>query len=743
MRMALSITICLTSASALAANPVHGERGALVRCVTQWTSNCDGSKRTSWDNMVRAWYNDIKDTRSTPKGHGSNAWWGDGFYQNGSIVDSDFTDTSIVDWGRDSWSDRVDEPDVCMIALHGGNASSNGSWVGSVRVNEAGGGNCGTFQGHMEFGDSDLEFLHLSSCFSMDSFDWYPDWASSFKGLHQVNGFHGIMWISTVYNWRYEEFSDDNFNCPIALSWVDNLYKNKAGSTDMCPVSRGVGIGGSGQANCWDRMYSERYNNVWSTEPLNPTWHGVIYIGGCAPKGISALPNGPSGGGFGEGSADGFGYEGDNSLDRTVMDPNDYRAMVETTLPPIPPSIFTPSSGPDWMDGVSIARIATAMGDTTPEIIVEDGDEAEGVDLADTKVMKYNRFTGRTRYINRARLFDWNTDPHVAVSESLASAAALNAASTLGVPSGEVDVAVQVDTIMGADYVDGAKGVGPFSTHESERLVTINRVVNGFAVYESEARVAISNYGEVSRFLTRWPAFNVPATMTPRSRSDVVDDITAQIDDAEFGAAVALEISFVYAWFGGLYQPAALVAVDDPQSGMELIVPLAVISADQDMDGIADALDNCSDAWNNDQADFDLDGVGDACDNCPQTFNPLQDDFDEDGIGDACQDVLGACLFSTTGGCESLTADECNTSGGSYLGDGTECPRDPGLPGDTNCDGVVNFGDIDPFVLALTNYSGPSGYRETYQPCDNADANGDGLVNFGDIDPFVALLTAN
>ena len=63
------------------------------------------------------------------------------------------------------------------------------------------------------------------------------------------------------------------------------------------------------------------------------------------------------------------------------------------------------------------------------------------------------------------------------------------------------------------------------------------------------------------------------------------------------------------------------------------------------------------------------------------------------------------------------------------------------LPGDLNCDGVVNFGDIDPFVLALTD---AAGYVAAFPDCDMslADINGDGAVNFGDIDPFVELLTS-
>ena len=61
-------------------------------------------------------------------------------------------------------------------------------------------------------------------------------------------------------------------------------------------------------------------------------------------------------------------------------------------------------------------------------------------------------------------------------------------------------------------------------------------------------------------------------------------------------------------------------------------------------------------------------------------------------------------------------------------------------PGDLNCDGAVNFDDINPFVLALSD---PAGYHSAYPNCNimNGDINGDGLVNFDDINPFVALLT--
>ncbi len=79
-----------------------------------------------------------------------------------------------------------------------------------------------------------------------------------------------------------------------------------------------------------------------------------------------------------------------------------------------------------------------------------------------------------------------------------------------------------------------------------------------------------------------------------------------------------------------------------------------------------------------------------------------------------------------------------------WLNEGTH-PRDYVLrfvfiyPGDMNCDGVVDFGDINPFVAAMTS---AEEYQTLYPECtiENGDVNGDGEVDFGDINSFVALL---
>jgi hypothetical protein len=61
------------------------------------------------------------------------------------------------------------------------------------------------------------------------------------------------------------------------------------------------------------------------------------------------------------------------------------------------------------------------------------------------------------------------------------------------------------------------------------------------------------------------------------------------------------------------------------------------------------------------------------------------------------------------------------------------------LAGDVNCDCLVSYADINPFVLALSSLSA---WQAQYPSCpwQNCDINGDGVVSYADINPFVLVL---
>jgi hypothetical protein len=137
----------------------------------------------------------------------------------------------------------------------------------------------------------------------------------------------------------------------------------------------------------------------------------------------------------------------------------------------------------------------------------------------------------------------------------------------------------------------------------------------------------------------------------------------------------------------------------------------------------------------------------DTCDSNFDTNLKLQSNSCTSGTQLACSDHSTHCSDSDRSWLQYTV-----TYGTSYLirassengGPGGDVVLQISLPpliGDLNCDGSVDFGDINPFVECLSSYTTWLGHH-----CNplNADINGDGTYgqwSFGDINPFVALLT--
>ncbi|MCB9626268.1 MAG: thrombospondin type 3 repeat-containing protein [Sandaracinaceae bacterium] len=116
---------------------------------------------------------------------------------------------------------------------------------------------------------------------------------------------------------------------------------------------------------------------------------------------------------------------------------------------------------------------------------------------------------------------------------------------------------------------------------------------------------------------------------------------------------------------------------------------------DRDMDGVPDAIDNCPDIPNADQADLNDDDEGDVCD----------DDIDGDGLLNICEipvtdmcplvcrDVCGA--LASCDGCAATDPRVADTDEGG-LGDGEEVMRggDPLNPVDDPLPGVLSGGGV-------------------------------------------------
>jgi uncharacterized repeat protein (TIGR01451 family) len=162
---------------------------------------------------------------------------------------------------------------------------------------------------------------------------------------------------------------------------------------------------------------------------------------------------------------------------------------------------------------------------------------------------------------------------------------------------------------------------------------------------------------------------------------------------------------------------------------------------DTDGDGVCDAVDNCVNTSNPNQANFDGDPFGNRCDNCSLVPNPDQADADGDGAGDVCDlcpggdDQVDTDADGTPDFCDPCPVDPLDDSDG----DGT-CDSDDICPGgddtlDTDGDGVPEF--CDPCPLDPNDDSDGDGVCDSSDVCpggdDGIDLDGDG--NPDDCDP--------
>lgn len=118
--------------------------------------------------------------------------------------------------------------------------------------------------------------------------------------------------------------------------------------------------------------------------------------------------------------------------------------------------------------------------------------------------------------------------------------------------------------------------------------------------------------------------------------------------------------------------------------------------------------------------------------------------FDQPYI-DSQYPVFGRCTVGPN--ClDGVLQSECSAAGGVFEA-GVLCGEGPaGCAGDSDCDGDVDFNDIDFFVAAL---SGESSWVNIHLvifgvapscPYSDNDVDGNGFVDFGDIDAFIARI---
>jgi hypothetical protein len=287
---AVGATTVLSSALALKVDMYAIGNWSGGNCAPGVTDN----DRGAWPGMAQAWYD-----KMGAMGHSRT-----GQFVDGNTTAQRFCDPAISGSCKDFV--YIDWPDAAIVAAHG--YGGQDGWAALMRNSF---GTCNTKMGgsnaNMFVGDSNLKFLHASSCQSLND-NYFSGMRAAMKkagsaankGLHVMTGFHGDMWITSGFNGNYAQTSVDGHFGSVANAWVANHYKsnqfacaaydplNLYGTCkDQCPTAMTVGASG-GEA--LGRLFNERYNNstAWGAPSGNSYYAWMGYVG-CEPQAKAAF----------------------------------------------------------------------------------------------------------------------------------------------------------------------------------------------------------------------------------------------------------------------------------------------------------------------------------------------------------------------------------------------------------------------------------------------------------------------
>ncbi|MBX9629646.1 MAG: hypothetical protein K2X67_03915 [Burkholderiales bacterium] len=266
------------------------------------SGGCGGDDRPSWPGMAQAWWDEMG-----AKGHYQGPAANRYKYVDGNMIVRRFCDPQFDADCRDyqsSYPAGVDWMDAAIIATHGWDDGDH--WGGIMRWPDPAVSNeCalrfGGSSTQSRWGDSYLMFVIASSCQSADDdnlngirFRMQDTATSSSRRMHQFDGFHGIMYISSSFNGDYKETAKDGHSGSIANAWVTNHFKNNSVGCagydpwnwfgtcqDQCPIAYSIGSSG---ADAQYRLLNERYNYTFS-DPTSVNYYWYMYYEGCNPVG--------------------------------------------------------------------------------------------------------------------------------------------------------------------------------------------------------------------------------------------------------------------------------------------------------------------------------------------------------------------------------------------------------------------------------------------------------------------------
>ncbi|MEJ2125846.1 MAG: hypothetical protein P8Y47_13900 [Alphaproteobacteria bacterium] len=167
--------------------------------------------------------------------------------------------------------------------------------------------------------------------------------------------------------------------------------------------------------------------------------------------------------------------------------------ILDKAVPQWDDRILAAASYADPIAKLDFYQLAKVMRDDIKEFPPEGAKQLDdGV-----RALRLESESGKVRFVNRKRAWQYKRDVDSRrVDPDYAIKTTLETLSQLGLPLDELAKPLVRPQIAAGGKVGSEK---PTEQHDMYSLVFVQRQINGLPVYQSDARLAINNYGEVQR----------------------------------------------------------------------------------------------------------------------------------------------------------------------------------------------------------------------------------------------------
>jgi len=249
---------------------------------------------------------------------------------------------------------------------------------------------------------------------------------------------------------------------------------------------------------------------------------------------------------------------------------SDIIKLLDKAVPLWSNKILDARSESNPISELSFNFILESLNDQMSNLPPEEATQAFGK----VNAIHLNKKTGKLRYVNRDRRWDFERDnKQKSISLRAANEIVSKLLTQLKIPDSELN-----RPIVRSQIAAGAK-VGskqPQDKFEMYQIAYIPRQINGLNILQSDIKVAINHQGQVQRASIDWPEFKLDDQLQLIDRKSVLQNAAQEIMLQNPDSDLIIKSKLAYAKVNddSFHQPVAVLSVNSLPTPYQLIIKL-------------------------------------------------------------------------------------------------------------------------------------------------------------------------